>query len=193
MKSRISLILALFGSAQVVFSQWKCDYQVYGRPQLDDCEGALLSMPDALSKGRTTKLAAFRKFVEPQYLEPPFSQCHNELDAPMEQLPKFWRYIINAEPVSTWSFVERNAQKVSTNCLARKVGGGVIFIADPKGDGAMALYLYAVGAPFEAILNNYMITSQAIYPPGVASASNGTLTGVTTNGTLELAWALENT
>ena len=92
MKSRISLILALFGSAQVVFSQWKCDYQVYGRPQLDDCEGALLSMPDALSKGRTTKLAAFRKFVEPQYLEPPFSQCHNELDAPMEQLPKFWRY-----------------------------------------------------------------------------------------------------
>lgn len=64
---------------------------------------------------------------------------------------------------------------------------------DPVGDGAMALYIYGVGAPFETILNNYMITSQAIHPPGVGSVSNGTLTGVTTNGSLELAWALQDT
>lgn len=57
----------------------------------------------------------------------------------------------------------------------------------------MALYIYAVGAPFETILNNYMITSQAIHPPGGGSVSNGTLTGVTTNGSLELAWALQDT
>lgn len=57
----------------------------------------------------------------------------------------------------------------------------------------MALYLYAVGAPFEVFLNNYMITSQALYPPGIDSASNGSLTGVTTNGSLELTWALQNT
>lgn len=59
--------------------------------------------------------------------------------------------------------------------------------ADPIGDGAMALYIYKMGAPFEAILNNYMITSQAIYPPGVQSMLNGTLAGVTTNISLDIA------
>ena len=48
----------------------------------------------------------------------------------------------------------------------------------------MALFLYTVGAPFEAILNNYMITSQAIYPPGVGIGLNGTLTDFEVNGTL---------
>ena len=55
---------------------------------------------------------------------------------------------------------------------------------DPVGDGALAVYMYAVGAPFEAILNNYMITSQAIRPPGVDVRLNGTLTGIEVNGTL---------
>ncbi|CAF9940479.1 hypothetical protein IMSHALPRED_002042 [Imshaugia aleurites] len=147
MKSTGFSTLVLFAFAQVTYGQWKCDYRVYGRPQLNDCAGALLSMPDASSKSSTPKLVAFRKFVEPQYLEPPFSQCLNELDAPMEQLPKFWRY-------------------------------------NPSGDGAMAFYMYAVGAPFEAILNKYMITSQAIHPPGVGIQLNGTMTWFRVNGTL---------
>ena len=50
--------------------------------------------------------------------------------------------------------------------------------------GAMALYVYKVGAPFEAILNNYMITSQAIHPPGVGIGLNITLTTSEVNGTL---------
>ena len=91
MKSRVSLILAVYAFAQVVYTQWKCNYRVYGRPQLNDCVGALLSMPDAMAETTTTKLKAVRKFVEPQYLEPPFSECRNELDAQMEQIPKFWR------------------------------------------------------------------------------------------------------
>lgn len=37
--------------------------------------------------------------------------------------------VIDPEPVSTWSFVERNVLRLSTNCLAKKLGGGVIFIA----------------------------------------------------------------
>ena len=57
-------------------------------------------------------------------------------------------------------------------------------LVDPVGDGALALYLYAVGAPFEAILNNYMITSQAIHPPGVDIGLNGTLINFEMNGTL---------
>ena len=79
--------------------------------------------------------------------------------------------------------------------LARAVSAfnWLIFSTDPIGFGAMALYIYAVGAPFEAILNNYMITSQAIYPPGVAPGLNGNLTGLTKNGSLELVWALQDT
>lgn len=166
MKSRTSLVLSLIACAHVVFSQWKCDYRTYGRPQLVDCAGALLSMPDAASKITTSKLRAVRKFVEPQFLAPPFSQCKNELDAPMEQLPKFWRYsacyspssqmkrslltrvhcietcrialmplagesgkVIDPEAVSTWSYIESNALRLSTQCLGKKVGGGFIFIA----------------------------------------------------------------
>ncbi len=37
--------------------------------------------------------------------------------------------VINPEPVSTWSFVEKNAIKLSANCLVKKLGGGVVFIA----------------------------------------------------------------
>lgn len=55
---------------------------------------------------------------------------------------------------------------------------------DPIGDGALAVYMYAVGAPFEAVLNNYMITSHAIRPPGIDVGLNGTLTGVEVNGAL---------
>ena len=69
----------------------------------------------------------------------------------------------------------------------------LIISIDPIGYGAMALYIYAVGAPFEAIVNNYMITSQAIYPPGVAPGLNGNLTGLATNSSLELVWALQDT
>lgn len=44
-------------------------------------------------------------------------------------LPTASGKVINPEPVSTWSFVESNAHILSTNCPARKLGGGVIFIA----------------------------------------------------------------
>ena len=92
MKFGTSLILSLLSMTQIVLSQWKCDSRVYGRPPVEHCARALTSMPDATAKSPTERLAAIRKFVEPQYLGPPFSRCHNERDAPMEQLPKFWRY-----------------------------------------------------------------------------------------------------
>ena len=37
--------------------------------------------------------------------------------------------VINPEPVSTWAFIQKNAIKLSANCLAKKIGGGVVFIA----------------------------------------------------------------
>lgn len=81
MKPRSSLLLALVVYNQVVLSQWKCDYRVYGRPQLDDCAKALSSLPEASKKNPDSKLDDPRKFVEPQYLEPPFGECPTNLAA----------------------------------------------------------------------------------------------------------------
>ncbi len=41
--------------------------------------------------------------------------------------------VFDPETVSTWSFVLRNAHLLSTNCPARKQGGGVVFIAAKSG------------------------------------------------------------
>ena len=46
----------------------------------------------------------------------------------------------------------------------------------------MALYIYAVGSPFEVILKNHMITSQPVYPPGLKEGVDGNLTGIAGNG-----------
>jgi hypothetical protein len=58
---------------------------------------------------------------------------------------------------------------------------------DPVGDGALSLYTYAVGSPFEALLNNYMITAQALHPPDVRVGLNNSLTWTSVNGALEAA------
>lgn len=56
-------------------------------------------------------------------------------------------------------------------------------LADPVGNGALSLYMYAVGSPFEAILNNYMITSQALHPPElVRQGVNSSWTWLADNG-----------
>ncbi len=46
--------------------------------------------------------------------------------------------------------------------------------------------MYAVGSPFEAILNNYMITSQALHPPElVHQGMNSSWTWLAANGSVE--------
>ena len=51
----------------------------------------------------------------------------------------------------------------------------------------MSLYMYATGSPFEVLVNNYMITAQAVHPPDTSNIVNlnGTLTNSTTNGLFE--------
>ena len=56
---------------------------------------------------------------------------------------------------------------------------------DPLGDGALSLYVYASGSPFEVILNNYMITAKALHPPDVRLGFNDSLTWTSLNGTPE--------
>ena len=65
---------------------------MFGRPGLEDCASTFLALPDAKESRRTEKLGLVRKFVEPQFLDPPFSRVENNLGSEMEQLPKFWRY-----------------------------------------------------------------------------------------------------
>lgn len=102
-------------------------------------------MPEGSSRIPSPKLMALRPFVEPQFLQPPFDRVQNDLKTPMEQLPKFWKYqscrialmttantmgvVIDPSPLSTWAFIEREASKVSRNCLGGKKGGGFVLIA----------------------------------------------------------------
>ena len=92
MELRIMFIFGVFVFVHLVASQFKCDYRMYGRPIIEDCASAFLALPDAKELRQTARLTLVRKFVEPQLLSPPFSPVINDVGAPMEQIPKFWRY-----------------------------------------------------------------------------------------------------
>lgn len=97
MPSSSALTLILTASLLLIIpptalAQFKCDARMYGRPKLEDCAGTFLTLPDAKAITPTPKSELFRRFVEPQFLMPPFSPVHNDIKSQMEQLPKFWRY-----------------------------------------------------------------------------------------------------
>ncbi len=104
---------------QTVVSQFKCDYRMYGRPKLDDCASTWLAMPDSRAKVPTPRLEDFRRFVEPQLLEPPFSTLRNDFGAAMEQVPKFWRY---SEPIFRNSAVSLNIVRLHRDMSLRSHG-----------------------------------------------------------------------
>ncbi|KAL6721702.1 hypothetical protein ACLMJK_000806 [Lecanora helva] len=94
-------------------------------------------------------------------------------------------HVIDPAPISTWSHIETQTLKVSRHCIGGKEGGGLVLIADPVGPGALTAYMYAVGSPFEAVLNNYMITSQPLHPPAtVSQGTNTSFIWLADNGTL---------
>lgn len=101
MHSRTLLPLQFLAFVQVVVSQFKCDPRMYGRPKMEDCASAYLAMPDSRITSPTPTLEEFRRFVEPQLLEPPFAAVENDLGAAMEQIPKFWRYSKPASSIFT--------------------------------------------------------------------------------------------
>ena len=87
-----SFLLAFAIYINYAISQFKCDYRMYGRPDLEDCASTFLALPDSKSTRSTPRLGTLRRFVEPQFLDPPFSPLKSDLASAMEQLPKFWRY-----------------------------------------------------------------------------------------------------
>lgn len=69
-----------------------CNPSVFGHPKFDDCLNAMVAMPEGHElRQPTEELTAFRKFIEPQSLTPPFRPVKNELEAGMVQLPKIFR------------------------------------------------------------------------------------------------------
>lgn len=92
MKLRVYVPLAFLLLLDFAVSQFKCDFRMYGRPQIGDCASTFLAMPDSKEMKATAKLATLRRFVEPQFLDPPFSPLESDLASEMEQIPKFWRY-----------------------------------------------------------------------------------------------------
>ena len=97
MKFYVLSFIMLMTFLDFAASQYKCDFRMYGRPKVEDCASAFLTLPDAREIRLTLRLSTFRKFVEPQLLEPPFSPVDNDLASEMEQLPKFWKF---SEPSS---------------------------------------------------------------------------------------------
>ena len=63
----------------------------------------------------------------------------------------------------------------------------------PIGEGALTLYMYAVGSPFEATLTNYMITSQPVHPPNAPKQLlNGSSIRLAANRSLEIPSLLKS-
>ena len=86
-------------------------------------------------------------------------------------------------PVTTtsWQFIEQGGLKLTQKCTREKRLGGLVIVQGdiqthfkhkglnvvdlhPEGVGAMVLYVYNVGSPFEVILTEYMIKSIGIGP-----------------------------
>lgn len=70
-----------------------CNKGHYGAPDVYDCTLAISAMPDGEHiDNPTPRILAFRNFVEPQFLDPPFTRVQNDLNDTMVQLPKVFRY-----------------------------------------------------------------------------------------------------
>ena len=76
---------------------FKCDGDSFGRLTQRDCNLVLNQLPD-IKQGpaATQRQREKRMFVEPQYLEPPFAAVDNEYESEIEQLPKLYRFGMQA-------------------------------------------------------------------------------------------------
>ena len=74
----------------LIHAESKCDASVYGRPEINDCFDLYNQLPgETLSPDVNPD--AERSFVEPKFLDPPFTPVPNPYATQMVQLPKIWR------------------------------------------------------------------------------------------------------
>ncbi len=74
-----------------------CDAQIYGRPNTNDCFDLYKQLPgETLSPDINPDEP--RSFVEPKFLDPPFTPVLNPYRSQMVQLPKIWRVGTSSKP-----------------------------------------------------------------------------------------------
>ena len=73
-----------------VFSLFKCDGTLYGKPVPKDCFNLYNQLPGG-SEAPDIDLDTPRSFVEPKFMQPSFSPVFNPFRTQMVQLPKVWR------------------------------------------------------------------------------------------------------
>ncbi len=71
-----------------------CKSEPYGTPVVDDCREAMQWIPffDLPRGCALSEATAFRRFVEPQFMKPPFSQINPFAPLAIVQLPKIWKH-----------------------------------------------------------------------------------------------------
>ena len=85
-------IIAVFAVLpHVAHAAFVCDSHIYGRPAIVDCVSTLESIKGGKPPPDPSILLP-RLFVEPQFLEPPFSGISpNPFDNDIVQIPKIYR------------------------------------------------------------------------------------------------------
>lgn len=73
-----------------VLSQSSCDAQLYGKPKSYDCFDLYKQLPGGTLFPDIDPDVP-RSFVEPKFLDPPFTPVPNPYSTQMVQLPKIWR------------------------------------------------------------------------------------------------------
>ena len=73
-----------------VFSLFKCDGNLYGKPVPKDCFDLYDQLPGG-PEAPDIDLDTPRSFVEPKFMQPSFPFVFNPFRTQMVQLPKVWR------------------------------------------------------------------------------------------------------
>lgn len=83
-------LLHLFIHSSAASPQSSCDAKLYGKPEVKDCFDLYRQLPgETLSPDINPDEP--RSFVEPKFLDPPFTPVFNPYHSQMVQLPKIWR------------------------------------------------------------------------------------------------------
>lgn len=81
-----------------------CSDELYGNPNVDDCEQALLEIPFAKQTHSSYSSRCPHIFAEPQFQQPPFRLVTNDhRPQAIIQLPKIWKHSESYSQKSTFT------------------------------------------------------------------------------------------
>ena len=86
----IRILFYIVAQISWISAQSECNAYIYGKPDAYDCFNLYTQLPGETLSPQVEK-DHYRSFVEPRFLDPPFTFVPNPLQAQMVQLPKIWR------------------------------------------------------------------------------------------------------